>query len=157
MPIDKNRFAKDIQLTEKKYEAENVYWAADLSWVRINNFRLPDNFRHSKTNILILVPANYGSGGRFRDIFIDPDLELLAKDGKTYERLGKHLHYFEKYPYQSMKEDMKTQFENNNWGYLCLHDQNPESSIVNFLFKVSLFLGNIHKDWKTIYEKYRKQ
>lgn len=156
MPINKKRFAKDIKMTEMQYGLDKVRWAKDLSWVRINNFELPDNFKQSFTNILILVPANYGYGGLFRDIFIDPDLEVLAKDGKTYEKLGKHLHYFEQYPYQSMTEQMKNEFKKNNWGYLCLHDQNPESRIVDYLFKVRLYLGNIHKDWQAIYEKYRK-
>lgn len=157
MPVNKKRLAMDIQIAENELGPNRVLWAPDLSWVYIKEFSLPDNFMDFRTNILILVPATYGYGGRFRDIFINRDLEVLSKDGRTYEKLGKHLHYFDKYPYASMTEEMKEKFVINKWGYLCVHDGSADSGVLNYLYKVKLYLANIHKDWKAIYEKYTKK
>lgn len=156
MPINKTRFVMDMQIAEEKYGKHNIKWAADYSWIRVDDFELPENFKQTHTNILILVPANYGYGGCYRDIFINNGLELLSKDGNFYEKLGTHLHYYEKFPYPWMTEEKKKEIKDKQWGYLCLHDQNPNSGLVNYLYKADLFLGNIHKEWKKIYEGYRK-
>lgn len=156
MPINKQRLMLDIQTAQKKFGHENVLWAPDCSWVMINRFELPDNFSHFDTSIIILIPATYGYGGCYRDVFINRNLEVLSKDGGTYEKLGNHLHYFDKYPYSSMTNEMKSAFEKRDWGYLCLHDHSPNSGIVNYLYKIRLYLANIHKNWKAIFEGYQK-
>lgn len=129
--------------------------AQDASFAMVESFKLPVNFKNTYTNIIILVPENYGHGGCFRDIFIDPDLELLNKNGTDYRKMDTDIHGFRRYPYASMSDEMKKIFQDKNWFYLCLHDKNPDSSIINYLDKVKLFLGNPYKNWKAIFEGYK--
>jgi hypothetical protein len=149
------RFAKDMDLAIRQYGSNKVSWAKDVSWIHVKDFQLPDNFRQSRTDILILVPDNYGYGGCYRDNFIETDLELLDRDGHSYRMLSSDIHGFREYPYSSMSESMKKILRDRGWFYLCLHDKNPESSLVNYLYKVRLYLGNPYKDWKAI-EQYGK-
>lgn len=155
MSRDLRRFKIDIKEVVEKYGNEKVFWPKDYSWIYIKEFKLPDNFKESYTDILILVPENYGYGGCFRDIFINPDLNLLDRDGKTYRKLDKDIHGFREFPYMNMSDKMKKKFLHRSWFYLCLHDLDPKSSILNYLFKVKIFLENPYKDWESI-KKYRR-
>lgn len=147
-----NRLNTDLQMAQKEFGTDNIFWPSDVNWIKIDGFKLPRNFSHEFTNILILVPNNYGHGGCWRDVFINPELELLDRDGRTYRKLDRDIHGFREYPYASMSEEMRQILEDNQWFYLCLHDYNPRSSITNFLYKVGLFLANPYKDWESIKE-----
>ena len=150
MPRDIKRFNIDVMMASRACGTNNVFWPQDMSWIRINNYELPSNFRERYTNILILIPENYGYGGCFRDIFINPDLELLDRDGKTYRKMDSDIHGFREIPYFSVSPDFKSLLADRNWFYLCLHDKDPKSSIVNYLYKIRLFLSNPYKDWSAI-------
>jgi hypothetical protein len=106
--------------------------------------------------MIVLVPENYGHNGCYRDIFVDPGLELLDASGRDYRLLDQQLHGFREYPYSTMSPEAKRIFRERNWFYLCLHDKDPKSSLLNYLFKVKVFLGNPYKDWKSIADGYRK-
>jgi len=155
MARDIKRLNEDLRLLCNKYGSDRVFWPRDGSWIMVKDFPLPSNFKQKTTNILILVPDNYGYGGCYRDIFISPDLELLDKKGRSYRRFGSDIHGYEEIPYSNLPKELKTQIKNKKWYYLCLHDKNPMSSIINYLFKVSLFLSNPYKDWKAI-SNYRR-
>lgn len=117
---------------------------------------MPNNFKQRRTNLLILVPVNYGYGGCYRDIFLNPDLELLDKEGKNYRKFDRDIHGFRQFPYSSMSDSMKNTFMEKSWFYLCLHDRNPKSSLLNYLYKVHLFLGNPYRDWSAIQANIKK-
>lgn len=154
MAKDIGRFNNDIRMACGAFGDQHVFWPKDASYVKIDQFPLPGNFRYPRTNIIIIIPENYGYGGCFRDIFLDPDLELLDKDGRSFRRLSGDIHGFRKYPYSSMSDGMKEIFVRRNWFYLCLHDKDSKSCIVNYLYKVNLFLANPYKDWKAIENGY---
>jgi len=154
MGIDLRRFNIDIRMACEAYGADQVFWARDCSFIWIKNFKLPENFRNAGTNLLILVPESYGHGGCFRDLFLDPDLELLDRDGHGYRKLDRDIHGFREFPYSRMSEDMKKKLQDRNWFYLCLHDKDPKSSVLNYLQKVCIYLGNPYKDWKSITANY---
>lgn len=130
MARDIKRLNKDIMFLCNKYGNHKVFWPKDGSWIIIKGFPLPANFRQKTTNILILVPDNYGYGGCYRDIFIDSDLELLDKEGKTYRKFGRDIHGYDVIPYGHISKELKAKLKNNRWYYLCLHDKNPNSSIM---------------------------
>ena len=152
-----NRLVKDLKMTIEAYDKNKIFWASDYSWIEIKDFKLPHNFKKQYTNILILIPDNYGYGGTFNDIFIDTGLEVLDKEGRKYETLDSRLHFFGEYPYNRMSKEMRQELVRKKWGYLCIHDKNPESTILNYLFKVRLYLENIHKDWDSISKYYKNQ
>lgn len=156
MPRDIIRLTIGMKFAEKAYGARNIEWSRDFSWIYVDNFTLPENFRTRSTNILVLVPENYGYGGCYRDIFIDPDLELLDREGRTYRKLDSELHGFLEFPYASMTTEQKQLFRGRDWFYLCLHDLDAEGSLTSYLEKVKLYLGNPYKDWKSISTVYRK-
>lgn len=151
------RLNEDLRLAQKKLGAEKIFWPKDGAWIQIKEFELPSNFSQKDTSLLILVPENYGYGGCWRDVFIDPNLKLLDRDGKSYRKLDRKIHGFMEYPYESMSEERKKTFIKQDWFYLCLHDLNSKSSIVGYLFKIKLFLGNPYKDWDSIAKRYKKE
>ena len=160
MPRDIRRLTIGIKFAEKKYGATNIEWAKDISWIRIHDFKLPENFRQKYTNMLILVPENYGYGGCLKDTFINADLELLDRQGKSYtsfdSKVDPIFHGYREFPYSSMTSEQKNIFSGRNWFYLCLHDLDADGSLTSYLEKVQMYLGNPYKDWKSISTVYRK-
>lgn len=154
MTKDIIRFNNDIRMVCGVFGQRNITWTKDASCIRIAQFPLPNNFRQRYTNLLVLVPENYGYGGCFRDIFLAPDLDLLTRDRKNYRRLDTDIHGFRRYPYSAITDEIKEVFIKNNWFYLCLHDKDPKSSILNYLYKVNLFLSNPYKNWAAIENGY---
>lgn len=156
MPRDIRRLTIAIRFAEKKYGSHNLQWPQDYSWIYVAGLNLPDNCRQAQSDVLILVPENYGYGGCLRDVFIRPDLELLDRDGGSYRKLDTDLHGYREFPYSSMNANQKKIFRERSWAYLCLHDLDPEGSLTSYLDKVKMYLGNPYKDWKSISTAYRK-
>ncbi len=156
MPRDIRRLTIGIRFAEKKYGVDNIEWPKDFSWIYVAGFKLPENCQQEYTNILILVPENYGYGGCLRDIFVRRDLELLDRDGRTYRKLDRDLHGYREFPYSSMNAEQKRIFKERSWAYLCLHDLDPEGSLTSYLDKVKMYLENPYKDWKSISTVYRR-
>lgn len=158
MPKDIRLLTIGLKFAEKKYGSGNIAWPKDFSWIYIDGFKLPENFRAgvSITDLLILVPENYGYGGCFRDIFMDPELELLDREGTGYRKLGTDLHGFREFPYPTMTAEQKKVFRERSWAYLCLHDGNPDGTLTSYLDNVSMYLAYPYKDWKSISTVYKK-
>lgn len=149
------RFKTDLKILCEEYGRERIFWPDDASWVMVAGFNLPQNFKQTQTNILILIPDNYGYGGCFEDNFIDPHLQLLDKSGKKYRKLSSDIHGFRKCPYSRIPDRLKEELMKKDWLYLCVHDTDPQSSLSNYLFKVNLYLSNPYKDWSKISAGYK--
>lgn len=153
---DNKRINAEIKLACAIYGERNVLWASDGSWIMIIKFPLPPNMNKDFTNIIVIIPENYGYGSPLRDCFIDPELRALNPRTKQWEEIP---HYYQKYPYTTIPISSKEEFEKKGWRYLCIHEKNwhpKKSNIVTYLRSVEIFLSDPFKDWNALFESYHK-
>ena len=141
---DLRRIQAECQLLERNYGTDRVYWATNLDWVLIDDFRLPPSYNQQSSRVLVLMPEHYGYGQPYRDLFISTGL-LLWHRGQ-WKQLP---HYFEKFPYSSLNDEFVDELRDKNWSYLCLHPDNWKTTdnILTFLVQVYTFLCDPFHDW----------
>lgn len=132
-----SRLNAEIKLLCTRYGEENVTWARDYSWVKIDGVELPATLNKTHTNILILIPENYGYGEPIKDCFIDPEIKIRYR-GEWREIP----HYFPDNPFRNSK--FKAQY-GRNWRYMCLHQRGwdpKRDTILGYLNQLYTYLSD---------------
>lgn len=132
------RIRSEIQVLCRQFGEEAVTWAPDYSWVMIHGVRLPPKYNREATNVLILIPENYGHGQPLQDVFVDPNLRIIV-DGEPKEIP----HYF-----PNRNGWMASQFPEQyrkKWRYLCLKQEKwdpKRDSLLAYLNQLYTFLSD---------------
>jgi hypothetical protein len=134
------RLNAELKLLVDRYGNNRVYWPRAQDWVMIHDFELPKGWKPEATDIVVLLPNNYGHGEPLRDCFVNPGLRFHHK-GKWVEIN----HYFDKANGYSTDK----RFSAKDWRYLCLHMQEwkPESWIQSYLDIITTYLSNPYHPW----------
>ncbi|OPX19509.1 MAG: hypothetical protein BZ151_08870 [Desulfobacca sp. 4484_104] len=153
---DYHRLYEEIQVLEKKFGAQRVFWDEQGNWVMVRDLPLPPGLNKQSTNVIVIIPEHYGNGAPLRDAFIDPDLRVRApKTGKFVEIP----HYFQEFPYEQPPIETKEDWACKKWRYICLHqptDRWPQGSILNYLSNVYKFLAEPFRDWQATFSSYKE-
>lgn len=134
------RINAEIKLLMDNYEHQQIRWAADYSWIRIIKFKMPGNINFKTSEVLIIVPENYGYGEPFKDCFIKYGLRVWHPAQHQWVEIP---HYFD-------KENGVNKYYNKDWRYMCIHQEGwiPEKdNIIKYLNQVYTFLCNPFRDW----------
>lgn len=133
-----SRLNAELKVLIEVFGKEAVTWAFNYDWVRIDGVPLPPNLNKPRTNLLILIPENYGHGEPLKDVFVDPDLRI-RRNGQWVEIP----HYF-----PDMRGPMARKFERlygRNWRYLCLHQArwDPQrDSLLGYVQQIYVYLSD---------------
>lgn len=116
--LPKNPFLRrDVQLLERFYGSQRVFWDSRGRWMRVGQWVLPTgrlSYNHPTTDVLIMVPGAYGElsgrGGGLEEFYIRPDLRIF-KD-KVWQEL----------PHSYAGVDRRSgEALAQGWRYLCVH------------------------------------
>ena len=134
------RINRELHYLLSEYGEARVYWPPAHQWVMIQDFPLPRGWSPSKTDIVILIPDNYGNGAPLRDCFVDADLRF-RHNGK-WQKIG---HYFD----TPGGYTVDSEFRDIGWRYLCLHmqDWRPEYTFFSYLKVIRVYLSNPYHSW----------
>jgi len=135
--INTPRVNEELRLLESVAPGK-VDWTEDLKFVRIRDYRLPAGYHPGTTNVLIVVPENYGFGVPLRESYIDPNIRLM-KDGEWVEIP----HYFD-----SDKTFSRTKRARlKGWRYMCVEFNrwNPGDTFLTYLDGLRLFLSDPYR------------
>ena len=70
------RINAEIKLLMAHYGQQQIRWAADYSWILNKEFKMPGNINYTTSDVLIIVPKNYGYGEPYKDCFIKTALRV---------------------------------------------------------------------------------
>ena len=132
------RIQAEIALLCQVLGEEAVTWSPDYSWVMIEGVKLPPNYNKKVTNVLILIPENYGYGEPLQDLFVDPNLKIIV-DGKEKDIP----HYF-----PNRNSGVAKRFRKHygkNWRYLCLKQERwdpKRDHLLGYLNQLYTFLSD---------------
>lgn len=133
----------EIAMAQKRFGPQRIRWGKNYLWVMIYEFPLPPGkYNQAHTNLLVLVPENYGYGQPYRDAFVSPGLK--ARHRGYDEDLP---HYYDRYPYS--RGDVQAQADElvrKGWAYICLHQscwKRGHDHLLSFLDQLYVFLDNI--------------
>jgi len=132
------RHIGDESLVSQDYRAawkHLVTWAKDYSWVEIKSVRLPRGLNMPFSDMLVMIPGQYGYGIPLKELYVDPDLRIWC--GGEWVEIP---HYFDGNKKYSPNEKVRE----SNWRYLCLHSTKwaPGDSICTFLKQVYTYLSD---------------
>jgi hypothetical protein len=127
-----HRLNAELLLLEQAYGEVRVSWPASYQWVMIQDYPLPLGYNKPTTNLIVIIPENYGYGPALQYCFVDRDL-----------RRNGHLlpHYF-------LEGDVApgaSQFYQKDWAFLCVHPEKwdpKRHNILTYLRQVDLFLSD---------------
>lgn len=128
--IKRETVLADINLAERIYGVNNVFWEKGLSWIMINNFKLPPKYNQTSTNCLVIIPPGYGYGTQLSEFYLNKSLKI--RKGNDWKDLP---HYYTK--------NMHTgnSYLEKGWQWLCiLPDWSSGDNLISFLKQVELFL-----------------
>jgi len=148
---DTARINREIMELNREFGNDRVFWPRSLQWAFVKDWPLPRGLTKAATNVIIIIPENYGNGGVLRDSFIDPDLKALNPATDDYQEIP---HYYKIYPYQQLSLGTKEEWAEKRWRYICLHEQNMHFSIMRYLIHLYKFLAEPFKDWKGLFNSY---
>jgi len=126
------RINAELKLLQRVYGDDRIEWAPDGSWIKIAAVPLPRGLNKAASNMLIIIPDQYGYGVPLRELYVDPELRI--RDGGRWVEIP---HYFAGYaPTETALA--------KNWRYLCLHALRWErgDSVVTFLNQVFTYLSD---------------
>lgn len=132
------RLNAELKVLAEAFGEEAVAWAPNYDWVRIEGVPLPANLSKPRTNLLIIIPENYGHGEPLKDAFVDPDLRI-SRNGEWMDIP----HYF-----PDMMGPIARRFEKQygkNWRYLCLHQAawDPQrDSLLGYVQQIYVYLSD---------------
>jgi len=152
---DHARLNAEIGLLKQHFGEDRVYWDSQGQWVMIKELPLPERLSQRASDVIVLIPENYGNGSPLRDAFIDPDIRAYNTKKKQYEEIP---HYFSKYPYAKLTLGNKEEWQQKGWQYICLHQKNGSGnhiSIMNYLTDLYKFLAEPFRDWEKTFSSYR--
>jgi hypothetical protein len=132
------RIETEIELLCKVFGEEAVTWSPDYSWVMVQGVKLPPKYNKRATNVLILIPENYGYGEPLQDLFVDPDLKIIV-NGKPEDIP----HYFPKRG-SGLAKRFQKQY-GKNWRYLCLKQEQwdpKRDHLLGYLNQLYTFLSD---------------
>lgn len=132
------RINAEIQVLRRTFGEEAVIWSPLYDWVCILGVPLPSNLNKPRTNLLIIIPENYGHGEPLKDAFVDPDL-MIRRNGQWVPIP----HYFPEAMGFIAKQFHKQY--GKNWRYLCLHQEtwNPErDSLLGYVNQIYTYLSD---------------
>jgi hypothetical protein len=136
-----SRVEMEIKIACATFGSDRVQWARDYSWIRILRWETPPTINRPRTNILVIVPENYGYGEPFKDCFVDEGLEVWEEGRRRWVRIP---HYF------PAPAGVNEYYE-EGWRYLCVHQMiwNPSrDNIITYLNQVYTFLSDPFRDWE---------
>lgn len=119
--LPNNRFlARDIQILERLFGAENIEWPKSGAWVHIKRgfpvvstaFRLS----LSETPLLMFVPPGYGErrgqGAGIEEFYVDPKLKIARGTKGAFQEI----------PHTYLQVDRRGGAINQRqWRYACVH------------------------------------
>ncbi len=152
---DINRINAEIRMLEHYYGKDRVGWDRGYNWVMIRGWRLPQNLNKAETNILILIPPNYGNGENLRHAFIAPDIQARNNKTGNFEDIP---HYFQEYPYAKLILGSKGEYREKNWRYICIHQKclGNRINIQQYLIHIYKFLSDPFRDWGQTFNSYSR-
>ncbi len=136
------RLNAELQLLTKVYGDDRVSWPLNQDWVMIRDFPLPAGWNVKTTDIVVILPDNYGYGEPLKHCFVDPRLRYLH--GGQWKKID---HYFD----SEGGHTPNPEFNKNGWRYLCLHmtEWKKDSWIQNYLDAVTTYLSDPFAQWPT--------
>ena len=139
---DTGRLNTELQLLTKVYGDDRVSWPLNQDWVMIRDFPLPAGWNVKTTDIVVILPDNYGYGEPLKHCFVDPRLRYLH--GGQWKKID---HYFD----SEGGHTPNPEFNKNGWRYLCLHmtEWKKDSWIQNYLDAVTTYLSDPFAKWPT--------
>jgi len=154
--IDIRRMNAEIRMLQDRFGSERIVWPRDYRWVLVKGFRLPAGLSKEATNVVVLIPDQYGNGASLRDAFLDPDLKAYNRETRQFESMP---HYFKQYPYAKLDLGSKEEWARKFWQYICIHKKNVEArgaGILTYLDSVYAFLTDPFKDWGDTFASYKR-
>lgn len=108
---------RDIQLLERFYGPQRVFWSAAGRWLMVKAWALPTKphrYNLATMDVLMIVPPAYGevagSGGGLEEFYVDPNLMIL-RNGAWMEL-----------PHSFTGLDRQHgEVIGKGWRYLCVH------------------------------------
>lgn len=139
---DTGRLNAELKLLTKVYGDDRVSWPLNQDWVMIRDFPLPAGWNVKTTDIVVILPDNYGYGEPLKHCFVDPALRY--RHNSKWEKIP---HYFDSPDGHSPKRE----FNKQGWRYLCLHmmEWKKDSWIQNYLDAVTTYLSDPFAQWPT--------
>ena len=134
------RLNAEIKFLMAYYGQQQIWWPDNYSWIRIEKFKMPCNINSVSSEVLVIVPENYGYGEPYKDCFIKAGLRVWHPTQYHWVEIP---HYFD-------KENAVNKYYDKNWRYMCIHQDgwNPETdNIMTYLNQVYTFLCNPFRDW----------
>lgn len=151
---DEARLRWELKDLEQEFGRDRVFWHRSYEWLCIKSWPLPRNLNRASTEIIVLLPPNYGHGDKIRDAFIDPEIRALNPRTGRYEELP---HYYKEYPYAKLSFADKHAWREKGWQYICIHAlcNGPRANIRNYLNHVYKFLAEPFRDWQAMFASYQ--
>jgi len=134
------RLNAEIKFLMAYYGQQQIWWPDNYSWIRIEKFKMPCNINSVSSEVLVIVPENYGYGEPYKDCFIKAGLRVWHPTQYHWVEIP---HYFD-------KENAVNKYYDKNWRYMCIHQDgwNPaKDNIMTYLNQVYTFLCNPFRDW----------
>jgi len=148
---DYQRLTQEIRILERRFGRNKVFWDSLDRWVMVEDFPLPPGLNRRRTNVIVVIPENYGNGDFLRDLFVDPDLQAYNRSTGRYECIP---HYHVLYPYEAkaLSLGLPEDWQKKGWQYLCLHLYG--GSLQTYLNTLYKFLNEPFRDWQALFDSY---
>ena len=154
--IDIRRMNAEIRMLQDQFGSDRVVWPRNYRWVLVKGFRLPPGLTKAATNVVVLIPDQYGNGAPLRDAFLDPELKAYNRESRQFESMP---HYFKQYPYAKLDLGSREEWARKLWQYICIHKENGKATgagILTYLDSVYTFLTDPFRDWTGTFDSYNK-
>ena len=129
LTINRQKLLNELNILEAACGDRNIVYPHTLEWVQIISFPLPEHYSQGFTDLLIMTPNGYGYGGRWEEIYLDPNL-LILKDGQ-YTNIPH---------YHGQGGDAFNKYTAQGWRYFCI--RGASEYLIEFLKQVSAFLSD---------------
>ena len=148
---DYHRLAQEIRILEQRFGPEKVFWDRAGRWVMVQDFPLPRTVNRPATNVIVVIPEQYGNGAPLRDAFVDPDLEAYNPRTRRFEPIP---HLFARYPYNvGLVLGSTEEWYQKRWQYICLHL--GDGSLLTYLNNLYKYLNEPFRDWGALFASYQ--
>lgn len=129
--LNQSRVAFEVDLLSQAFGYHNVVCASAFQWIKLNRFDLPrDKFNFPYTNVLLILPHDYGYGTGLEELYFDSTLRF---------RNGNQLpHYYQSNPYN------RKDYSLDGWHYYCIHPTwHSDDNILTFLNLIDISLQKL--------------
>ena len=139
---EQRRLNAELQLLMTMYGNDRVSWPRTQNWVMIRDFPLPAGWNFKTSDIVVILPDNYGFGEPLKHCFVDPALRFLHNG--NWKKID---HYFD----SERGYTPHPEFNAKGWRYLCLHMKTwtPDSWVQTYLDAITTFLSDPFAGWPT--------